>query len=76
MTNLTMVITLKTPHTMTILIRRSLVNLKRKQLVLPQLNSLVLSPKCIVTSKIMKKGEKTAKGIKKNSAASMTSATP
>ena len=48
-TNLTIVITLKTPHAMIILIRRSLASLKKKQLVLPKLNSLVLSPKCIVT---------------------------
>ena len=57
-TNLTIVITLKTPHTMIIQIRRSLVSLKTKHLVFPQLNSLVFSPKCIVTPEMIKKGEK------------------
>ena len=61
-TNSTLVITQKTHHFMIRVIRKSLVHvsLKMKQLVFPQLNSLVLSPKCIhvVSSKMMKKMER------------------
>ena len=53
-------------HIIAISIKKSLENSRTKLVASRSLNSLVLSLRCILMSKIMKKGGGTAKGIKKN----------